>query len=274
MPRNRLIDTTIQQSDLDFLLERTATDVSDRVGLKKVLETDPDVRNAFLTKEELLRALMSDDEVLVRLSPAFFFEILLRNAAKQMGRRSYTLEKSGGLMTVPVFDSQEMLGLLRDEGVLMYLAHMLSTFTRLESYTYTFRIGPGVWRKLRFNDMDLKSLLQFAGVVDENYRMGLYKRIGDLCLFLLGMFPNYISTEYRYPFSGKRRPAMPGHPRLSPSEYERKGRQFYRKAAEHDDATNLEIADIFWQLHTHFKKIIFGSCFKNPDHRQRQGAHR
>jgi hypothetical protein len=44
-----------------------------------------------LTDEKLLQRLMSDDETLVRITPAMFFEILLWNAAKKIGERSYFL---------------------------------------------------------------------------------------------------------------------------------------------------------------------------------------
>jgi hypothetical protein len=150
----RFIRKELQDKDLAFLLETTAPEVSDRQRLKEIIETDSDFRNAFLTDEKLLQRLMSDDETLVRLSPAMFFEILLRSAAKKIGERSYTFEKAGRLMSVPVFDAKDTLDLLRNEEILLYLAHMLSTFTRVESYTYTFRVGPAVWRKIRFNDMD------------------------------------------------------------------------------------------------------------------------
>ena len=250
----RFIRKELQDKDLTFLLETTAPGVSDRQRLKKIIETDSDFRNAFLTDEKLLQRLMSDDETLVRLTPVMFFEILLRNAEKKIGERSYTLEKAGSLITVPVFDAKDTLELLHNEEILLYLAHMLSTFTRLESYTYTFRVGPAVWRKIRFNDMDVESLIQFTGVVDDKYRFGLYKRIGDVCLFLLGIFPDFIVAEHRYPFSQKRRPALPGRPRLAPREYEKTGRQFYRMAAEQSSATELELDSVLWTLHTKFKE--------------------
>jgi len=244
----------LQEKDLAFIFENSAPAISDRQRLREVIETDSDFRNAFLTEETLLQRLISDDEALVRLTPALFFEILLRHTAKKIGERSYTLEKAGRLMTVPVFDSKDTLELLRNEEILLYLAHMLSTFTRIESYTCTFRAGPAVWRKIRFNDMDLESLIQLAGVAEEEHRFGLFKRIGDVCLFLLGMFPDFIESEHRYPFTQKPRPALPGHPRLAPSEYEKRGRHFYRLAAGQRTAADLEVSTVLWTLHAKFNK--------------------
>ena len=254
MVSKKFIRKELEDRDLAFLLEKTSQDVSDRWRLKEIIENDSDFRNAFFTDEKLFLRLMSDDETLVRLTPATFFEILLRNAAKKIGERSYTLERTGRLTIVPVFDAKDTLDLLHNDDMLLYLAHMLSTFTRVESYTYTFRIGPSVWRKIRFNDMDIESLIQFTGAVDEEYRFGLYKRIGDVCLFLLGIFPDCIAAEHRYPDTKKLRPVLAGRPRLAPSEYEKRGRQFYGMAAEQPSAADLELDSVLWTLHKKFQK--------------------
>ena len=254
MVRKRFIRKELQYRDLEFLLEKTTQEVPDRWRLKEIIENDIDFRNAFFTDEKLFQRLMSDDETLVRLTPVIFFEILLRNAAKNIGERSYTLERAGRLTIVPVFDAKDTLDLLHNDEMLLYLAHMLSTFTRVESYTFTFRHGPSVWRKIRFNDMDIESLIQFTGAVDKEYRFGLYKRIGDVCLFLLGIFPDFIAAEHRYPVTKKPRPVLTGRPRLAPSEYEKRGRQFYGLAAEHPSAADFEVDSVLWTLHKKFKK--------------------
>jgi hypothetical protein len=49
--------------------------------------------------------------------------------------------------------------LLAEEAVLTYLAEMLSFFTKIESYTITFKGEKGIWNKIRFNDLDIHSSL-------------------------------------------------------------------------------------------------------------------
>ena len=253
MVSKKFIRKEIGDRDLAILLEKTTQEVSDRWRLKEIIENDSDFRNAFFTDEKLFQRLMADDETLVRLTPAIFFEILLRNAEKKIGERSYTLERTGRLTIVPVFDAKDTIDLLQNDELLLYLAHMLSTFTRVESYTYTFRIGPSVWRKIKFNDMDIESLIQFTGAVDKEYRFGLYKRIGDVCLFLMGIFPDFIAAEHRYPVTQKLRPVLAGRPRLAPSEYEKRGRQYYGMAAKQPSAAEFELDSVLWTLHERFK---------------------
>jgi hypothetical protein len=249
----RFIKLGLSDNDLDFLIETVSPEVSDRSRLKQVIQEDKDFRNAYLTDKTIFRRLMDDDEALLRISPALFFEILLRKGATELGARGFTVETSG-TMQIPVFDTSAVVELLAADNVLLYLAHMLSTFTRVESYTFSVRIGPGIWQKIRFNDLDLLSLRQFAEVVAEEHRLGLYKRIADVCLFVLGIFPDYAEKNTRYPLSGKSRPHLPGHQRISPEQYEKDGRRFYELAAEHPSASDLQLSEVFRTLHQNFQK--------------------
>jgi hypothetical protein len=75
--------------------------------------------------------------------------------------------------------------------------------------------------------------MSFCEAVDDDLRMGLYKRIADICLFILGIFPGYVEQNYRYPLSGKLRPRFGRKARISPEEYTETGQKFYQVAAEH-----------------------------------------
>jgi hypothetical protein len=242
----RLTDT-----DLDFLIQAVSPEVSDKSGLKRIIREDEDFRNKFLKEEKVFRRLMDDEEILLKITPRLFFEILLRKALEDLQKIGFTLEKSS-TMRVPVFDTKDVADLLRKENILDYLAVMLSSFARVESYAISFRIKKGFWKTIRFNDMDIQSLMSFCEVVEEEYRLGLYKRIADICLFMLGLFPDYTEREYCYPVSGQLRPPIAGQSRISPGEYEEKGRVFYKLAAQHQSAQDL--ADVFQALHDGFQK--------------------
>jgi hypothetical protein len=242
----RLTDT-----DLDFLIQVVSPTVSDKSGLKRIIRVDEDFRNKFLNEEKVFQRLMDDEEILLKISSRLFFEILLRKALDDLQKTGFTLEKSSTLR-VPVFDTRDVADLLKKESILDYLAVMLSSFTRIESYAISFRIKKGFWKTIRFNDMDIQSLMSFCEVVEDEYRLGLYKRIADICLFMLGLFPDYTEREYRYPASGQLRPLMAGQYRISPQEYEEKGKVFYKLAAEHQSAQ--ELADVFQALHDGFQK--------------------
>ena len=243
----------LSERDLDFLVETACPEVTDKSRLKQIIREDEDFRNTFISDEKVFGKLMDDEEIFIKISPTLFFEILLRKAAKDLERASYTVEKTS-TMRIPIFDTQDVAKLLSQEPLLIYLAEMLSSFTKIQSYSISFRVRKGIWKKIRFNDLDIVSLMDFCEAVEDEYRLGFYKRIADICLFILGIFPDYAERDYRYPFSGKLRPHISGKLRISPEGYEQEGRKFYKLAAEHQSAKEMDLSEVFWTLHGNFKK--------------------
>lgn len=243
----------LSEKDLNFLIETVSPEIRDRSGLKRILQEDEDFRKSYAGDEKVFRRVMNDEEILLKISPPLFFEILLRRTAGDLEAAGYTIEKDR-TMKIPVFDTREVTDLLAQESVLLYLADMLSSFTRLESATISIPMGKGIWKRIRFNNLDIHSLMSICEVVEEEYQLGLYKRIADICLFILGIFPDYAERDYRYPFSGQVRPHLRAKFRISPEDYEKEGRKFYRLAAEISSARELELSEVFKILQENFSK--------------------
>ena len=242
----------LSDGDMDFLVETVSPRIRDKLRLKQILRDDDDFAGAFISDERLFRRVMDDDEVLLRISPTLFFEVLLRRVANDLETMRFTVEKTGTLK-IPVFDAKDVVEVLAKDSVIGYLADMLSSFTKIKAYVVSLRIRKGIWKKFRFNDLDIQSLKRICGAVDEAFRFGLYKRIADICLFVLGIFPEYAERDYRYPFSGQIRPSIRGRPRIRPEDYEREGRKFYKMASEHPSAKKLEVSAVLWSLHENFQ---------------------
>ena len=195
--------------------------------------------------------LMSEETTVTSVSPGFLFHVLLRRADTELRAQSYTMERTAGTK-IPVFDSDEVVRFLSDRAVLNYLAEMLASFTRVESFTMPVRVRKGVWRKFRFSDMDVDSLMTLCEAVDEESRFSFYKRIADLCLFILGMFPEYVASDLYHSLSGQRVRRPLRRLRRSAEDYEEDGKRFYKLAREHRSAAELELTEVFWQLHEKF----------------------
>jgi len=252
MPQLEGRNLKLSEGDLNFLTETVSPDVRDKLKLKMIIREDEDFRNTFIGDERVFRRVMDDDEIFVKISPNLFFEILLRKTVNDLEKASYTVERTS-TMKIPVFDSRDVVDLLTKRSLLIYLADMLSSFTRIESYAISFKAREGIWHKIRFSDLDIHSLMSFCEVVEDEYRLRFYKRIADICLFVLGLFPDYAERDYRYPFSGHLRPQTPGKVRTGPEDYEKEGRKFYRLAAEHQSAKEMKLSEIFWVLHGNFQ---------------------
>ena len=241
MQQARANGARFSEADLNFIVEGAAPETTDRPRLKRLILEDESFRRALVGHEALFRRVMADDAVMLRISPALYFEILLRRALAGLQSAGHTVERAGS-HRVAVFDTREVVELVMRPPVLDYLTDMLASFIRIESYVVRLRVRRGVWRRLRFNDMDVDSLVRLCATADLERRLGLYKRIADVCLFTLGIFPEYAS-------GGGRRLSGAGRLRWTAAEYEREGRRFYRLAGEHPMAGTLGWSEAFWLLH-------------------------
>ena len=245
-------DFRFTETDLEFLIEAASPEVRDKAKLRHLLREDEDFRNGFIGDKKTCEKVLDDEEVFLRISPHLYFQILLRKTFIDLQSASHTIEKAG-TQKIAVFDTKDVIDLLSEREVVMYLADMLSSFTRVESYTLTYRVKKGSWRKIRFNDLDIDSLIRFCAVVEDDHRLGFFQRIADICLFIMGVFPEYVRFSYQYPYSGEKRPHLVGWIRRSMEDYELEGKKYYKLAAEHEASRKLGLSKVFWLLYQNFQ---------------------
>jgi hypothetical protein len=237
--------------DLAFLVETLMPLTDDVEEAANRIRSDEMLLEAMLDDDELFQRLLGDEEVLVQVSPWLFFAVLLRRAQRDMQQETYTVERRAR-QKVHLFDADRVLELLEQDALRDYLASMLASFTRITSVTIPVRVRKGVWRRYRTNELDVDSMMRYCQGVDEAYRFDVYKRIGDACLFLAGMFPEYIDNQYRYPQSRQLRPRSRGRIVASLEEHEAHGRAFYRLAAEHRTARAEGLDEVLATLSENF----------------------
>ena len=237
------------ERDLDFVVENVAPSSANSEQLKRLITEDLKFRAAMLGDEALLERVQNDDEIFLYISPALFFEILLRNSHRALETAAYTEEREGR-MSIPVFDTPVVLEFMERPGVVEYLASMMASFTRINSYTVPVRVRRGVRRRVRYNDMDVDSLIRFAADADPEQKFGYYKRIADVCLFLSGVFPDGAQSRAGSMSSA----SLPRSWRMRRTleEYEREGRTFYGLAQVHPAAQALELSQVFAALKQNF----------------------
>mgnify|MGYP003321725483 CR=1 FL=1 len=250
-------NTHFTEVDLDFLIEEAAPQALNKVRLRQMILEEQEFRQAIVGDERVFQKVISDAEVMVKLSPALYFEILLRKASKELGLSAYTVERIGK-ETIPVFDTSGVTELMGQPRVLEYLAQMLASFTVIESQVRRVRVRRGIWRRIRHNDMDIDSLAQLCSVADEENRLGYYKRIADVCLFLSSVF-----QENSYFGQGGGQSTFPAsrRTRRSMEDYEWEGKRFYSLAESHPAARLAGLSGVFGVLREQFiyarKPLIF-----------------
>jgi hypothetical protein len=237
--------------DLRFLVQTLVPERSDPDYIANLIQEDEALLEAMLQDDRLFQNLMDKDEIFVSVSPRFYFKVLLLRARQDLRQKVYTIERRQSQKVV-LFDANRVVKLLSDSALCDYLAVMLASFTRVHSATIPIRVRPGIWRRLRVNDLDVDSLIRYAQLLDEEHRFATYQRIGDVCLFLCGVFPEYVGARQSYPQSGQ------PHPRLRISllhgleDYEAYGRTFYGLAARHRQAQVQGLDPVLSTLSQHF----------------------
>ena len=260
MMNQKLVTLDFTERDLDFLIAAVVSGSSDTSTVRGAIRHDPAYRKAIVSDERVFSQVANDDESFLKISPLLYFEVLLRRAQRDLESTSYTMERSGK-ESIPVFDSVKVADFLDSPYVLEYLAHMLASFTRIQSYVVPVRIRKGIRRRIRYNDMDIDSLIQFASKAEESERFSFYKRIGDVCLFVTGLFRDHTYSEaektsvMRDPVYRVRQSSSPAWSRRikrSVEEYEAEGKRFYKLAELHPTASILELSDVFNVLREQF----------------------
>ena len=237
--------------DVLFVVDTLMPGSVDREQIAERLTRDETQLEAMLDENRLFQRLMREEDVLIHISPWLFFTVLLRRARRDLEQEAFTIEQRGRQKVV-LFDADHVVQLLAQEPVRDYLATMLTSFTRVENVTVLAEQRPGVWRAYRTNELNVEGMMRYSQTLDEAFRFAPYKRIGDVCLFLTGMFPEYINGRYRYPLSGQLRPRMRGRLVQKAEDYEAYGQAFYRMAAEHEVASREGLADVLITLSEDF----------------------
>jgi hypothetical protein len=227
--------------DLLFLVNSIMPDTTDKQRMIRVLREDEEILEGMLADEKVFHCLLDDPLTLLGVSPALFFSVLLARVRIDLKRQPWTVEKSSRASMV-LFDSHQVVELLERKEVRDYLAALLVSFVRVNSFSSSVRVRNGVWRRVRFSDFDIDSLLRYGKALEESERFPAYKRIADICLFTLGIFsppPGAPDASLAFLNAGLRMAL-----RRSREDYIAQGVTFYRLAARHREAAARDLSDV------------------------------
>lgn len=228
----------LPEKDLDFVAQTAAPQFKDRKQLKQLMNDDPAFRKGLVGNQDLFERITAKRPSLdLEVSPLLFFEVLLRRAVVEMEKATHTVERTNS-QRIPIFDAEETLIFLENEDALYYLIHLLASFVRCEAGTPA--------------DTDIDRLVKLgerAG--NEEQRFQAQKRIADLCLFILGIFPEYLTYDYIYLFS-KKIPPWRSELTRSMGDYEELGQRFYSLVAKQRLARTKGLTDILQFLAENF----------------------
>ncbi len=129
--------------------------------------------------------------VAVGVSPFLAFATAVHRTAARLETASFVEERWGPRVRIPLFDVADLQELVSDQFRRWFLVELLASYTRVSSGVTWTRTARG-WRRRRFSELDPASLAEHLQVVGRAERPGVYRRLGDLALFLLGVFPDHL----------------------------------------------------------------------------------
>jgi hypothetical protein len=170
------------------------------------LADDPAFIEGLLADPRVFEAVFGAGDELVLVSPFLAFGVAVHRAVADLAAMDYLPERSGPRQRIPVFDAPELRDFLGSAQRRLFLAELLASFTRVASGRYRVPsrwggrpgsgsgAGPGSggrYRTRRFSELDPVRLAGLLEVAPEDSRPGIYRRLGDVSLFLAGVFPDY-----------------------------------------------------------------------------------
>jgi hypothetical protein len=139
----------------------------------------------------------------VPASPFLVFAVFVQRAAAELASVGHVPERTGPRQRVPLFDAPALRDFLAAPARRLFLAELLASFTRVASGRYWARTG-GRARARRFSELDPVRLAGLLDAVPQAERPGVYRRLGDVTLFLTGVFPDYASSRALGPVNAAR----------------------------------------------------------------------
>ena len=130
---------------------------------------------------------------LAAVSPSFLFSVLVHRAASQLREASYLDEWVGVGTRLPVYDMEGVHDFLTDSSRLTFLSDLLGAF-----------VAPPALPMPLDDPLDLLAIAMWLDVVDDAHRVALLRRMGDVALFMAGVFPDRAGAQTLEPVAAER----------------------------------------------------------------------
>jgi hypothetical protein len=193
------------------------------------------------------------------ISPFLLFAAAVHRTAADLAGATYAPERTAPRLRIPLFDAGRLTAYLAAPRHRLFLAELLASFARISGGVV---LAPDGRHRRRWNDADPHRLAVLLDAVPPAERPPIWRRLGDLALFLAGVFPDAAERLVRDEAAasrlarrtlidvapGARREGPPGGG--APDLIEWLGVRWYGQAARHmagDAARDLrEQAEQFW----------------------------
>lgn len=196
----------LTDADLAILTEGAGLSALAHADAAARLRTQPELVLRSLSASATFERTFGEhdrDGLLVHASPFLVFAVAVHRAVEELGRAPFVEERVGPRLRVPVFDTGTLREFTADPTRRLFVVEHLASYTRVTSGPVWVRRGTR-WRRQRFSELDPHRLAAFVAAVPEEEQAGVYRRLGDLALFLAGVFPDHTAARRVHPIELER----------------------------------------------------------------------
>jgi hypothetical protein len=182
-------------ADVELLYRQHLSD-ADRRLLADVTGPDTDLMSALAhpaVEATVLGGAAVGEGGLVATTPFLTFAAAVHCTAARLERASYVQERWSGRQRLPVFDVAPLRAVVGRPDQRLFLIELLASYTHVASGVRWERTARG-WRRHRFSELDPVRLAALLDLTEPAQHPGVYRRLGDLALFLTGVFPDHPSV--------------------------------------------------------------------------------
>jgi len=192
-------------TDIDIALLVDVSKTVDTAGLHAFLDEDHNQLRDLLASDPVYDVLFGSGhhDALLRASPFMIFAVLISRAHADLKNTNFVDEWLGPARRVPVFEAASLQDFSGDLAHQLFLAEVLASYTRVASGTYWVHTPRG-WKRRRYSELDLMRLIEMLDIVPESQQPSVLRRLGDLALFLTGVFPDFSGARVFRPTAIRR----------------------------------------------------------------------
>jgi hypothetical protein len=187
-------------ADLEIALRLAGLPEMDDAAARAMLRREPELLERVLASPAAAHLLLNagaDDperEPIIRASPFLTFAVAVERVADELRDATYVSEWVGPRQRLPLLGGDDLREMLADGQRRVFLAVLLASYTRVSSGSVWRETARG-WRRQRFSELDPVRLAGTLDVLPESRHPAVHRRLGDLSLFLAGVFPDHTALR-------------------------------------------------------------------------------
>jgi hypothetical protein len=231
----------LSQRDIELLARVAGIENS---ALKQRMLESPESLDRLLASTPLFDAVFDPSREMLdpHVSTFLAFGVLVNRSASDLQDARYVSEWSGPGKRLPVFDVEPLRQFFEDGDRRYFLIEFLNSFSTVASGSFAVKTNRGM-RRRRFSELDPVRLAEVVELLPPAERAGGYRRLGDVALFLSGVFPDHTA---RHPLPVAHREQLARSAAIGPTEalvedagmrfLETAGAGWYRRAVDEAEA--------------------------------------